>query len=112
MDRSRNSLRGPLQILVHTPFTVLQKNPPVSLYMLVYRISIPYFWKRIMNSDKPVLTTHAAVLYGGVDSIMRANSKKINEQLSDAQTQQLFLEGSWIPRLSAFDWRRRLCEKC
>ena len=65
-----------------------------------------------MNADKPVLTTHAAVLYGGVDSIMRANSKKINEQLSDAQTQQLFLEGSRIPRLSAFDWRRRLCEKC
>jgi len=90
MDGSRNSWRGPLQYLVHKPFTVLQKNPPVSLYMLVYRISIPYFWKRIMNSDKPLWSTHAAVLYGGVDSIMRANSKKINEQLSDAQNATTF----------------------
>ncbi len=70
-------LRSPLNYLVHTPFTVLQKNPPVSLLV---HACIPYFWKRIMNSDKPLLTTHAAVLYVcGVDSIMRANSKKINE---------------------------------
>ena len=33
-----------------------------------------------MNSDKPLLSVHAAVLYSGFDSIMRANSKKINEQ--------------------------------
>ena len=39
-----------------------------------------------MNSDKPLWPTHAVVLVGvgGVDSIMRANSKKINDH-SDAQ---------------------------
>jgi hypothetical protein len=59
-----------------------------------------------MNSDKPLWPTHAALLVGGVDScIMRANSKKIND---NSQTRSTLLEGSWIPRLSALGRRRRL----
>jgi len=37
-----------------------------------------------MDSDKPLWPSHAVVLVGGVDSIMRANSKKINDH-SDAR---------------------------
>jgi hypothetical protein len=57
-----------------------------------------------MNPDKPLWPPHAVALAGGVDSIMRANSKKINDY-SDANA---LLEGSWIPRLSALGRRRRL----
>jgi hypothetical protein len=43
-----------------------------------------------MNSDKPHLPTHAAVLYGGVDSIMRANSKKINDNSETRKCNHFF----------------------
>jgi len=81
MDRSRNSFERPCAIL-HLIFTSILPEEPSHVSTLVHDSCYPYFWKRIMNY---VAHTRGCALRWSVDSIMRANSKKINDQLSDAR---------------------------